>query len=88
MYLVKGHKSAYTFNQLQKVQDDETFPNIEVVISKTKHQKYVVEKIIKKFQKKGKTFYTVKYKGFNGSYDEPAENLTKELIDDFNKKMG
>ena len=73
---------AYTYNQLQTVDDDQE--------KKTyiKEGKYKVEKILEK-RKKGKLYeYLIKWEGYEKPDWQPAKNLkdVQQMVDDFNKK--
>ena len=72
MYRVKGKKNvAYTRNQIQLYKENET---------ETKAQtKYVVDKIIRKFKKKGLVYYEIKWKGYKKTSEEPRKELMKTI---------
>lgn len=83
MYRLDGKTALYSADQLMLVSDKLNLP------PDTVQTKFIIEKILKKKTIKGKTFYVVKWKGYDKTTDEPESQLIKDvpdLIKEFNKK--
>jgi hypothetical protein len=81
--LDNNDKVAYTKYQLQVVNENEEKPK------STLPQKWVVEKLLKRFKKSNKIYFLVKWKGYDKLTEEPRTNLIKdipELVKDFEAK--
>ena len=52
-------------------------------------EEFEIEAVIGKREKKGKVFYSVRWKGCAEITEEPSENLTscQELVDEFEKQL-
>jgi hypothetical protein len=75
---------AYTKNQLQKVDDKEELPK------RIAEEKYVIEKLVKRFKKNSKIYFTVLLKGYKKTTDELRSELIKDaplLVKAFEDKL-
>jgi hypothetical protein len=75
---------GYTKNQLQLVDDKEQLPE------KVADEKYVIEKLIKRFKKDNKIYFTVSWKGYVETTVEPRSELMKDaplLVKAFEDKL-
>jgi hypothetical protein len=73
-----------TKNQLQLVDDNEQLPE------RVADEKYVIEKLVKRFKKNSKIYFTVKWKGYEKITDEPRSELIKDaplLVKAFEDKL-
>ena len=76
MYRVSGIGDAlYTREQLQLVSEDEKAPQ------KTSQKKWIIEKIVRKKCVNNRVFYTVKWKNYKKTTDEPRSQLIKDVGD-------
>jgi hypothetical protein len=66
---------GYTKNQLQQVDDKEELPE------RIADEKYVIEKLVKRFKKNNKIYFTVKWKGYTKTTDEPRSEIIKDVPD-------
>lgn len=60
---------AYTKNQLQKVDDNVQLPK------RIENEKFIIEKLLKRFKINGKVYFKVKWKGYSETTDEPRSEL-------------
>jgi hypothetical protein len=79
----KNERVAYTRQRLQIVDDDEEEPPGSIITNK--ETTYIAKKLIGKRLHQKKLHYKVVWKGFKESEAtwEPAENLPKKLIQDY-----
>ena len=80
----KNERVAFTRERLQVVQEDEEEPPGSIITNKD--STYIAKKLIgKRLDKNKKLQYKVVWKGFKESEAtfEPAENLPKKLIQDY-----
>ena len=64
---------AYTKHQLQVVRENETGANPALI------KKYVVESLEKRFKKNNRIYFTVKWKGYTETTDEPRSTLIQDV---------
>lgn len=88
LYLVDNDKGetdysvAYTKNQLQIIPDGEQPPTSTSIMGqkqKGQPKKWIAEKIINRFKKKNKIYFTVKWSGFDKTTEEPRAVLMKDI---------
>ena len=82
LYKIQGKTALYTKGQLQIASSDEKLPPSSV------QEKYIIDKIIKKINKKGKIFFEVKWKGYDETTEESREKLIKDvpqMVEEFEK---
>jgi len=66
---------SYTKNQLQKVDKNEKLPE------KVGPEKFVIEKLIKRFKKNNKVYFEVKWQNYDKTTEEPRSELIKDVPD-------
>ena len=77
LYKVSGQNNlgvAYTYNQLQVVDENEQEPPSTVI--RGKPNQYIIKKILDKKKEKGRIYYKVQWRGFNGTTDATWEPIS------------
>ena len=93
MYVLNGDrgKVAYTKNQLQLIKDSDE-PVAKEIFDKTKKDgKHQLKEILERKKENNKYMYKVRWVGFPDPKDytwEPRANLSKEMYEAFDKKIG
>ena len=93
MYVLNGDrgKVAYTKNQLQLIKDSDE-PVAKEIFDKTKKDgKHQLKEILERKKENNKYMYKVRWVGFPDPKDytwEPRANLSKEVYEAFDKKIG
>jgi hypothetical protein len=72
MYMVDGYRNAFYKNELKPYRELQGEKVVE---------KYEIEALRKRFKKKGKIFYKVKWKGYRKLTDEPRSSLIRDVPD-------
>jgi hypothetical protein len=76
MYLTEKYPTVpYIREHLQVVQEDEKNPPASML------DKFTIEKLVEKFKKGSKIFFTVKWKGYAETTDESRTELMKDIPD-------